>query len=39
MDTTPLLTDEDHGLALHEIELLWGAVEGTPEGPSVRKRI
>ncbi len=32
MDIKPIKTDEDHRLALQEIERLWGAGEGTPEG-------
>ncbi|HVW54257.1 MAG TPA: transcriptional regulator [Rhizobiaceae bacterium] len=31
MDIRPIKTDEDHISALHEIERLWGADEGTPE--------
>ncbi|HZF42427.1 MAG TPA: transcriptional regulator [Sphingomonadaceae bacterium] len=32
MDIRPIKTDEDHRAALQEIEKLWGADEGTPEG-------
>ena len=32
MDVRPVRTDEDHSSALREIEALWGADEGTPEG-------
>lgn len=32
MDIKPIKSDADHEAALHEIELLWGAAEGTPEG-------
>jgi HTH-type transcriptional regulator/antitoxin HigA len=32
MDIRPIRTDEDHGNALREIERLWGAELGTPEG-------
>lgn len=32
MDVRPIKTDEDHRAALEEIEALWGAEEGTPEG-------
>jgi antitoxin component HigA of HigAB toxin-antitoxin module len=32
MDIPPIKTDEDHSAALREIEALWGAEEGTPEG-------
>jgi antitoxin component HigA of HigAB toxin-antitoxin module len=32
MDIRPIRTDEDHRAALREIERLWGAEEGTPEG-------
>ncbi len=32
MDIRPIRTDEDHQGALREIEALWGAEEGTPEG-------
>jgi HTH-type transcriptional regulator / antitoxin HigA len=32
MDIRPILTDDDHRRALAEIEELWGAAEGTPEG-------
>jgi HTH-type transcriptional regulator/antitoxin HigA len=28
----PIKTEKDHAAALHEIERLWGAVEGTSEG-------
>ncbi|HEX8653879.1 MAG TPA: transcriptional regulator [Allosphingosinicella sp.] len=32
MDIRPIKTDADHRAALREIETLWGATEGTPEG-------
>jgi HTH-type transcriptional regulator/antitoxin HigA len=32
MDIRPIRTDEDHATALTEIERLWGAPEGSPEG-------
>lgn len=32
MDIRPIRTDEDHEAALREIETLWGAPLGTPEG-------
>ncbi len=32
MDIRPIRTDADHEAALHEIEALWGAETGTPEG-------
>lgn len=32
MDIKPIKTDADHQGALREIEVLWGAAEGTPEG-------
>ena len=32
MDIRPIKTDEDHRAALKEIDALWGAAEGTPEG-------
>ena len=32
MDVRPIRNDEDHHSALEEIEALWGAEEGTPEG-------
>jgi HTH-type transcriptional regulator / antitoxin HigA len=32
MDIRPIRTDDDHRAALEEIEALWGAAEGTPEG-------
>jgi HTH-type transcriptional regulator/antitoxin HigA len=32
VDIRPIKTDEDHRAALKEIEALWGADEGTPEG-------
>lgn len=32
MDIKPIKTDEDHRLALREIERLWGAQEGSPDG-------
>lgn len=31
-DIRPIRTEEDHAAALGEIERLWGAEEGTPEG-------
>ena len=32
MSIRPIRTDEDHRAALEEIEALWGADDGTPEG-------
>lgn len=32
MDIRPIKTDADHAAALEEIDRLWGAEEGTPEG-------
>lgn len=32
MEIRPVRTDEDHELALREIDKLWGAEPGTPEG-------
>lgn len=32
MQIRPIRTDADHGAALREIEALWGADVGTPEG-------
>lgn len=32
MTIKPIRTDKDHEAALREIEALWGAGEGTPEG-------
>lgn len=32
MQIVPIRTDADHEAALREIEALWGAVEGTPDG-------
>lgn len=32
MDIRPIRTDEDHASALTEIERLWGAPEGSPDG-------
>jgi len=32
MQLKPIKTDADHELALKQIELLWGAAEGTAEG-------
>ncbi|HRH20310.1 MAG TPA: transcriptional regulator [Brevundimonas sp.] len=32
MDIRPIRNDEDHEAALREIEALWGAQAGTPEG-------
>jgi HTH-type transcriptional regulator/antitoxin HigA len=32
MDIRPIRNDEDHSAALREVEGLWGAAEGTPEG-------
>jgi HTH-type transcriptional regulator/antitoxin HigA len=32
MDIRQIRTDDDHRRALAEIEQLWGAAEGTPEG-------
>ena len=32
MNITPIKTDADHTAALREIEALWGAADGTPDG-------
>jgi HTH-type transcriptional regulator/antitoxin HigA len=32
MEIRPIVTDEDHQAALAEIDRLWGAAPGTPEG-------
>jgi HTH-type transcriptional regulator/antitoxin HigA len=32
MDIRPIRNDDDHATALREIERLWGAAPGTPEG-------
>jgi HTH-type transcriptional regulator/antitoxin HigA len=32
MDIRPIRTDADHATALAEIERLWGAADGTPDG-------
>jgi HTH-type transcriptional regulator/antitoxin HigA len=32
MDIRPIRNDDDHRLALREVERLWGAEEGTPDG-------
>ena len=32
MTIKPIKTEADHGMALREIERLWGAAEGTPAG-------
>ena len=32
MDIRPIRNDDDHRLALREVERLWGAQEGTPDG-------
>ncbi len=32
MDIKPIKTDTDHEAALREIETLWGATDGTPDG-------
>ncbi len=32
MDIRPIRTDAEHEAALREIEALWGAVEGSPDG-------
>jgi len=32
MDIRPIRNDDEHRAALEEIEALWGAAEGTPEG-------
>ena len=32
MEIRPIRTDKDHRAALSEIEKLWGASSGTPEG-------
>ena len=34
MEIRPIRTDKDHRAALGEIEKLWGASSGTPEGDS-----
>ena len=34
MEISPIRTDADHRRALAEIEQLWGATDGTPEGDS-----
>jgi len=35
MKIKPIRTDADHERALREIERLWGAAEGTPEGDAL----
>jgi HTH-type transcriptional regulator / antitoxin HigA len=35
MDIKPIKTDADHEAALREIESLWGAKDGTPEGDRI----
>jgi HTH-type transcriptional regulator / antitoxin HigA len=35
MDIRPIRTDEDHRAALEEIDRLWGAPRGTPEGDRI----
>jgi HTH-type transcriptional regulator/antitoxin HigA len=35
MDIRPIRTDEDHQSALREIDRLWGAPRGTPEGDKI----
>ena len=35
MKIKPIRTDADHKRALREIERLWGAAEGTPEGDAL----
>ena len=32
MDIKPIKTDADHDAVLHQIETLWGAADGTPDG-------
>lgn len=32
MNVRPIRTEKEHRAALREIEVLWGAAEGTPEG-------
>jgi HTH-type transcriptional regulator/antitoxin HigA len=32
MDIKPIKSDHDHNAALAEVETLWGATEGTPQG-------
>ena len=32
MDIKPIKSDDDHNAALAEVEVLWGAAEGTPRG-------
>lgn len=32
MDIRPIRNEDDHSAALREIEALWGAAEGSPEG-------
>ena len=32
MEITPIRTDADHEAALRDIETLWGAADGTPDG-------
>jgi HTH-type transcriptional regulator / antitoxin HigA len=32
MEISPIRTDADHRRAIEEIDRLWGALEGTPEG-------
>ena len=35
MEIKPIRTDEDHRAALKEIERLWGAARGTPDGDKI----
>ena len=35
MTIKPIRNDSDHEFALREIERLWGAAEGTPEGDTL----
>ena len=35
MDIRPIRDDDDHAAALREIERLWGAAAGTPEGDAL----
>lgn len=35
MEIRPIRNDEDHAVALREIERLWGAEPGTPEGDAL----
>jgi HTH-type transcriptional regulator/antitoxin HigA len=35
MEIRPIVTDEDHQAALREIDRLWGAAPGTPDGAAL----